>query len=671
MAGCASVPGILVLAAASVLLLLATFSTPSIKSIYYLEAIIGGTGSAAGRRLTFGTLGYCSDSRCSPLKLGYAITDVNQLFGNDVIPDQYASALVKGLTYTLILQPLAAIISLIALAFALLTFCPGCGCGACCGSFFTGLAASVTLLAFCLDLALFVIAKKRINAIDGASATLGNGLWIVAAAWGCLVIGSIMVCVGACCGGCGGSGGGSGGHRRKDNFSSGHQNPYAGGAPANNNYNNQMRMDALAAERDRKTRQAAYDRGRADGQLPQFAEYVTEHEVPLKDDYDPRDPYQQPHYSQQYSQQYVQAYSMGPHQGYYDQQPQPHHRQQSSTAGYPSTYVPGVGPGYGEGRGGGLAAPVGHGAGSAYAVSPGPSDAAQEFYTPGEGPQPFREGSYTGGTPSGYEPGAFAGAGAAAGAGAGYIAGRGAHGQSTSQHTQSFHPNDHSGYTGAGGHGQDGTSYYTDAGMPMPGGFANAPSPGPGNEYFHGAAPAFPPSSSSAGPARELPDLPQAGGGAGAAPIMSEKERLKAHFAAQDAGGPGAQQQQQQYGSGTGLLPPPPASSSSSGGAQPHAAAVAHLENYADRMGGAGGGAGPSVVSPGGYSYHESQQQQEQPYQPGQYAHSQQQQQQQGGYGYSQSHVGGSGSAETGPPGYSPVEGYGYGGQQQQQQYHH
>ncbi|KAL9934129.1 hypothetical protein V8E36_007211 [Tilletia maclaganii] len=281
MAGCASVPGILVLAAASVLLLLATFSTPSIKSIYYLEAIIGGTGSAAGRRLTFGTLGYCSDSRCSPLKLGYAITDVNQLFGNDVIPDQYASALVKGLTYTLILQPLAAIISLIALAFALLTFCPGCGCGACCGSFFTGLAASVTLLAFCLDLALFVIAKKRINAIDGASATLGNGLWIVAAAWGCLVIGSIMVCVGACCGGCGGSG---------------------GDGAANNDYHDQMRMNALAAERDRKDRQAAYDRGRADGQQQsEYAEYVTEHEDVFKDNYYQHDAYhghQLPQHSQ-------------------------------------------------------------------------------------------------------------------------------------------------------------------------------------------------------------------------------------------------------------------------------------------------------------------------------------------------------------------------------------
>ncbi|KAE8246874.1 hypothetical protein A4X13_0g5594 [Tilletia indica] len=616
MPGCASLPGILLLSAAAVLLIIVTFSTPSIKSVYYLEAIVGGGGSDRGRRITFGTLGYCLGNRCSALKLGYALTDANQLFGSDIIPAQYTTTLIKGLTYTLILQPIAAILTLVALLFALLSACPGCACGAFCGSFMTGLAATVTLVAFCLDLALFVIAKKRIDSIDGASATLGNALWIVAAAWGCLVVGAILVCCGACCGGGGGGGGGS--SRKKDKWNSGPPN----GAPPpssshQQDYSTQMRMDALAAERDRKNRQAAYERGRTDGGLPQFAEYVTEHEevTPLTNDYDGR-------HHHQYA---VGAAGAGVGAGavaagsYFDSPAQqPHHRQQSSTTGYPATYVPGVGQGYGEGRsGGGLDVPGGGGYGPGTPLTPSAASAVTQFYTPGEGPQPFRDGSYhdgasTAGGP-GYGGAALAAAGAGAAAGYAVGGGHGAHGQST----QSQY--DHQ--AGGGGYGQQDPYYDGQQSHPqplqhqehtqMPGGYDtynyNDPSGAAGSssaaQQYISAAPMPPPT-------RGLPEVPhQQVAGAG----MSEKERMAAHYASQDAGG--GQQgyyEQQNQEHGYALSPPPPPQQQEDGGNHaPHAAAVAHLESFADRMtgypeSGAGQGSGPpgySAGDGGGYGY--------------------------------------------------------------------
>ncbi|CAD6888451.1 unnamed protein product [Tilletia laevis] len=581
MPGCASVPGILLLSAAFVLLLLVTFSTPSLKQIYYLSATIGGTGTDAGRRITFGTLGYCLGNRCSPLKLGYRLTDANQLFGTEIIPEQYTSTLIKGLTYTLILQPAAAALTLIALLFALLSACPGCACGACCGSFFTGLAASVTLVAFALDLALFVIAKKRIDAISGASATLGNGLWLVAAAWGCLVIGAILVCCGACCGGGGGGSGrnnNNGNHKKGDSWGNTGPPPPSSSQPANDGYGSHMRMDALAAERDCKNRQAAYERGRSDGggALPQFVEYVTEHEevAPLTNDYDGRHGH-----GQGYS-----AAAGGPPvvQGYYDApaQPQPHHRQQSSTAGYPATYVPGVGQGYGERRGGGHGA---YGAG-------GNGDGAQEFYTPGEGPQPFREGSYIDGGAGGggYHEAGYGGAALAVGAGAGAAAGYavgGGHAQGPSQthydqgrgaaagagnytqeydHTHSQDPyyqpqQQHQEPGLASGYGGYDTYHnYHDPAQQQQAGSSSAAA-GQGyhpNEYEIAGAPVPPPA------AHGLPEMPMPV--PQAQPQASEKDQMRAHYAAQDSQPQPASHHQQE--------------------AEPHLEAVARLESLADRM---------------------------------------------------------------------------------------
>ncbi len=97
-------PGTILALAATVLLALATLSTPVIKSLYFLRATIGGSGSEAGQVAEFGALGYCLSGQCSKAQLGYEF-DPNQLLGINVVPSRYTQVVIKGLTYTLILHP--------------------------------------------------------------------------------------------------------------------------------------------------------------------------------------------------------------------------------------------------------------------------------------------------------------------------------------------------------------------------------------------------------------------------------------------------------------------------------------------------------------------------------------------------------------------------------------
>ncbi len=162
-------PGTLLTFVAAVLLGLVTISTPIIKSIYFLEATIGGNGPQAGQTARFGALGYCLGGTCSNAALGYSF-DPNQLLGIQVVGSRYTSAVIKGLTYTLILTPSPSALrsSLVSRRhLALREFSTNCF-----GSFVTGIGALITAVAFGLDLALFIVARQRINSINGASASL-------------------------------------------------------------------------------------------------------------------------------------------------------------------------------------------------------------------------------------------------------------------------------------------------------------------------------------------------------------------------------------------------------------------------------------------------------------------------------------------------------------------
>ncbi|GAC99322.1 hypothetical protein PHSY_006923 [Pseudozyma hubeiensis SY62] len=268
-------PGTLLTLAAAILLGLVTISTPIIKSIYFLEATIGGNGPQAGQVARFGTLGYCLGNTCSSPTLGYNF-DPNQLLGVQGVGSRYTGAVIKGLTYTLILHPIALAFAVVAVLLGLISHCREFSTN-CFGSFVTGIGALITLVAFGLDLALFVIAKKRIDSINGASASLGMAIWMTLAAWILMFLAGCAFSCGICS------------RRRRNRVKDSHIDDAYGArpnAPVRDNYGQQMRMDALDAETERKRRQATLDRNAQRQDLPKFAEYETEHEVPLKNDYD-------------------------------------------------------------------------------------------------------------------------------------------------------------------------------------------------------------------------------------------------------------------------------------------------------------------------------------------------------------------------------------------------
>lgn len=113
------------------------------------------------------------------------------------------------------------------------------------------------MVAFIFDLVLFFVAKARINAVGYAS--IGTAIWLTLAAWILLFFSGCFYTLGRCCLRGRPSGGSSympdwmGGHRDKEGQDKG--------------YAEQMRLDAVKAEADRKARQKQGEVG-----LPAFHE---------------------------------------------------------------------------------------------------------------------------------------------------------------------------------------------------------------------------------------------------------------------------------------------------------------------------------------------------------------------------------------------------------------
>ncbi|CAO1634063.1 unnamed protein product [Sympodiomycopsis kandeliae] len=391
-------PATILALAATILLALATCTAPVTKSLYFLEILI------QNRDLKLGALGYCLGSRCTSPSVGYKIEDAQQLLGvNTNIPhaSQLSGGVVHALSYTLILHPVACGLAAVSLLFALINHCAGAGIG-CVGGLFTGFAITVSLVAFALDLGLFTVLKKRVES-QGGTATYGNGIWMTLAAFVCLILCQIAFC---CC--CCGSRGGSGGRRNKrskkdqnDDFHTPHPD---------SSYGDRMRMDALQAEVNRNNRRQG-----GQGDLPKFAEYVTEHEVPLKHDYN---------------------------DGAYDES----RRYTNDTSMVSSSHHYPVGQAYGGGEGAGGAG-VGAGA-NAYDQYNDPYAAGSSQYHPN---QQYHQGE------SGFAPGVGPGYGAGAAAGAGGAAGYAAyHHHHNQQQQQQQDPYDHNNVGGFGAHGHPG-----------------------------------------------------------------------------------------------------------------------------------------------------------------------------------------------------------------------
>ncbi|CCL98110.1 uncharacterized protein FIBRA_00104 [Fibroporia radiculosa] len=385
-------PGFLVTLIATGLLAVVTFSVPYIKSIYFLKASLSIDNESGS--LTFGTLGYClqlpNGTTCSKPSVGYEL-DVNSLLG-DNSPIQIPNVVVKWVTYALVLHIVALILSALAAFFGLLAHVREMSM-AYCSSFVSGFAASVALVAFIFDLVLFFLTKDRIDSVSGASASIGVGVWLTLAAWLLLFFAGCFYGFGRCCI-----------KRRPDRYN-------RNGPSVDAGYAEQMRLDAVKAEADRKARQKQGEIG-----LPAFQEleqmqplartvsdeYVEDGDkiVPLSD---------------------VQTAGVGTY----------NHRQasQSRRDQYPGGYSQG---------------PVGSRAVDAYY---NPSPAQSSIYPPQSPPQPQRQPSAHSQGASGYTPSAYSyGSNAAP---AQYTA-MGAYGHSQQPTTA----------TSNYGHGATGSSYY-------------------------------------------------------------------------------------------------------------------------------------------------------------------------------------------------------------------
>lgn len=240
-------PGFICTLTATILLAIVSFCVPYFKSVYFLKADY--SVNNVNGSVTFGTLGYClelgSNVTCSKPSVGYEL-DINSLVDlplNIEIPN----VAVKWLTYALVLHLVALALSAGSAVFGLLAHVREMSM-TCCSTCVSGFAAGVALLAFIFDLALFFIAKSRINSVG--SATMGNAIWLTLAAWVLLFFSGCFYTLGRCCIS-------SRSPRKKWDKD---REASSGGDGGNNNgsrdmWAEQMRMDAVKAEADRKTKQ--------------------------------------------------------------------------------------------------------------------------------------------------------------------------------------------------------------------------------------------------------------------------------------------------------------------------------------------------------------------------------------------------------------------------------
>ncbi|THU90901.1 pali-domain-containing protein [Dendrothele bispora CBS 962.96] len=192
-------PGFLATLAAAVLLGIVSFCVPYFKSVFFLKA--GFQSGGKNGTITFGTLGFCLDFggevACSKPQVGYQL-DINQLVGDNNPDIQIPQVAVRWLTYALVLHIVAFVIALLSAAFGLLAHV--CQLiGECCSTCVSGFSATVALLAFAFDIALFSAAKSRINHVEAGSATTGNAMWLTLAAFLLLIFTGCFYAFGSCC----------------------------------------------------------------------------------------------------------------------------------------------------------------------------------------------------------------------------------------------------------------------------------------------------------------------------------------------------------------------------------------------------------------------------------------------------------------------------------------
>ncbi|GAA6061519.1 hypothetical protein JCM10212_004509 [Sporobolomyces blumeae] len=177
--------GTFALFAAMALLIVASVSSPVWNTVGYLK------GEIQGASVTFGNWGFCLSGQCTSGKLGYPANFITGLTGaNQRIASE---TVLRNLTYTLILTPIAAGLSFIAFLLAIGTHLVL----GILGSIAALLAFIVTIVALGLQLGLFIVTRNRINGLNQPNTHVGisSCIWLVVAAAGCQLWATITVCL--------------------------------------------------------------------------------------------------------------------------------------------------------------------------------------------------------------------------------------------------------------------------------------------------------------------------------------------------------------------------------------------------------------------------------------------------------------------------------------------
>jgi len=180
-----AIPGLFLCFAAMVLLIFVSVSSPVWDAISFLDVNIN------GKVIHFGCWGYTG----SPKHLGYSFDP--SVLGFD--STKLNTAIIHNLTFVLVLHPIAAALSGIAVLFGL--------CGASysrIGTVLMSLSAAVatllTLIVWIIDMVLWGIARNRIrhDGPPGATAMYGNANWMTLGALVALMLGVCAAGLGSC-----------------------------------------------------------------------------------------------------------------------------------------------------------------------------------------------------------------------------------------------------------------------------------------------------------------------------------------------------------------------------------------------------------------------------------------------------------------------------------------
>lgn len=176
--------GIVLAAAAMILLLFASVSPPAWESVYFLKASVGGSTTV------FGVLGQCvKGGSCTSKHVGYDLT----LNGASNV--NINSTVLHNLTFALIIHPIAGFFAFVAVVFGLVGLAAASRVATIFMAIFVFFAGFLALVVFVIDMVLWNVVKDRI--IDaGNTATLGNANWFTV---GAVAASLLSVCT-SCCG---------------------------------------------------------------------------------------------------------------------------------------------------------------------------------------------------------------------------------------------------------------------------------------------------------------------------------------------------------------------------------------------------------------------------------------------------------------------------------------